>query len=489
MCSHSAIELRDTPHIIFSNAFFACALAKHRDSLYDHGLTFCRVGLNIAATNAFLKVLTMRALVLGAGILGVHTAYFLRQRGYEVTVVDRQPGPALETSFANGSQISVSQSDPWASPAAPFKVLKWLGKEDAPLLFRLKMDPTQWRWGLRFLYECLPSRTEYNTLQAMRLSEYSRRTLQEMRRETGIAYDHAEAGIMMIHGSKASFDSAAEAAQLLVRNGERRDVLSVADAVKIEPALAHTAHTLAGAIYAPYDESGDAYKFTIALAERCKQMGVQFRYGTTIKRIEKNGGEVSGVVLSDAKGERTEKADSYVMALGSYSTAMLRGVGVDALVYPAKGYSATLPIVNPAKAPKGSITDDDVKIVFTTIGDRLRIAGTAELNGFNLDLNKVRCEALTKRAQMHFPDLCQWDEVKYWTGLRPATPSNLPIIGRSKLKNLFINTGHGTLGWTEGPGSARALADIIAGVAPEVDYAFLNPPARKIGTSNVPNPA
>jgi D-amino-acid dehydrogenase len=415
----------------------------------------------------------MRALVLGAGILGVHTAYFLRQRGYDVTVIDRQPGPALETSFANGAQISVSQSDPWASPAAPFKVLKWLGKEDAPLLFRLKMDPNQWRWGLRFLYECLPSRTEHNTLMAMRLSEYSRRTLQGLRRETGIAYDHAEAGIMMIHSDKNNFDAAAEGAQLLIRNGERRDVLSVAEAVKIEPALAHTAPTLAGAIYAPHDESGDAYKFTLALAELAAKSGVEFRYGTTIERIEKTGGEVSGVVVRDAKGTRTETADAYVAALGSYTPAMLRGVGVDALVYPAKGYSATLPIANMKSAPKGSITDDEMKVVFTTIGDRLRIAGTAELNGFDLSLNTVRCEALTKRAKHHFPDLCKWDEATYWTGLRPATPSNLPIIGRSKLKNLYLNTGHGTLGWTEGAGSAKALADIITGHTPEVDYAFL----------------
>jgi D-amino-acid dehydrogenase len=431
----------------------------------------------------------MRVLVLGAGILGVHTAYFLRQRGYEVTVVDRQPGAALETSFANGSQISVSQSDPWASPAAPLKVLKWLGKEDAPLLFRLKMDPNQWRWGLRFLYECLPSRTEHNTLMAMRLSEYSRRTLQSLRRETGIAYDHAEAGIMMIHSTQKSFEAAAEGAQLLIRNGERRDVLSVTDAVKIEPALAHTAHTLAGAIYAPHDESGDAYKFTIQLAERAAKMGVEFRYDTTVERIEKSGGEVSAVVVKDARGQHTLKADAYVVALGSYSTALLKGVGVDALVYPAKGYSATLPLAKPEKAPRGSITDDEMKVVFTTIGDRLRIAGTAELNGFNLDLNQVRCEALTKRARHHFPDLCKWDEVKYWTGLRPATPSNLPIIGQSNVKNLYVNTGHGTLGWTEGPGSAKALADIIAGEVPEVDYAFLNAPARRIASSNLPRAA
>ena len=414
-----------------------------------------------------------RVLVLGAGILGVHTAYFLRQRGYEVTVVDRQPGPALETSFANGSQISVSQSDPWASPHAPLKVLKWLGKEDAPLLFRLRMDVNQWRWGLRFLYECLPNRAEHNTLQAMRLSAYSRRTLQMLRKETSIQYDHAEAGIMMIHSNKQSFDDAAEAAQLLIRNGERRDVLSVAEAVKIEPALTHTAPTLAGAIYAPNDESGDAYKFTVALAERAAAMGVDFLYGTTIEKIQREGGNVSGVVVSDEKGERVEKADAYVVALGSYSSALLSGVGVDALIYPAKGYSATLPIVNQPGAPKGSITDDEMKIVFTTIGNRLRIAGTAELNGFDTTLNPVRCAALTKRARHHFPDLCDWEAVTYWTGLRPATPSNLPIIGQSKLKNLYLNTGHGTLGWTEGPGSARALSDIIAGEKPEVDYEFL----------------
>ncbi len=415
-----------------------------------------------------------RVLVLGAGILGVHTAYFLRQRGYAVTVIDRQPGPALETSFANGSQISVSQSDPWASPHAPFKILKWLGKEDAPLLFRLKADVNQWRWGLRFLYECLPSRAEHNTLQAMRLSEYSRRTLQMLRKETGIQYDHAEAGIMMIHSNARSFDDAAKAAQLLVRNGERRDVLSVAEAVSIEPALAHTAPTLAGAIYAPRDESGDAYKFTIAMAEKAQAIGVEFRYNTTIRRIECAGSEVSGAVVAQSeRQEETLTADAYVVALGSYSSALLRGVGVDALIYPAKGYSATLPITNQAGAPKGSITDDEMKIVFTTIGQRLRIAGTAELNGFDTTLNPVRCEALTRRAKHHFPALCDWATVDYWTGLRPATPSNLPIIGRSKLKNLYLNTGHGTLGWTEGPGSARALVDIIAGTKPEVDYAFL----------------
>ncbi len=414
-----------------------------------------------------------RILILGAGILGVHTAWFLRERGHEVVVVDRASGPALETSFANGAQISVSQSDPWASPSTPLKVLKWLGQEDAPLLFRLKADPLQWRWCLRFVWECLPHRTEHNTIMAMRLAEYSRRTLRELRRTTGIAYDHAEAGIMMIHGSKASFEAAAKAAQLLIRNGERRQVLSVAEAVKIEPALAHTAPTLAGAIYAPDDESGDAYKFTTALAERAAQAGVEFRYQTTIEAIEAEAGRVSAVRVRHAQGEERLRADAYVVALGSYSPALLRPLGVPALVYPAKGYSATLPILRPELAPRGSITDDEMKVVFTTLGSRLRVAGTAELNGYDLSLNAVRCEALTRRARHHFPELCDWNAPQYWTGLRPATPSNLPLIGRTRLPNLYLNTGHGTLGWTEGPGSARALADIIEGRRPEVDYAFI----------------
>jgi D-amino-acid dehydrogenase len=414
-----------------------------------------------------------RILILGAGILGVHTAYFLRQRGHEVTVIDRQTGPALETSFANGAQISVSQSDPWASPSTPLKVLKWLGKEDAPLLFRLKADPRQWRWCLRFLYECLPHRTEHNTVMAMRLAEYSRRTLQALRRETGIAYDHAEAGIMMIHTSRASFDAAAKAAQLLIRNGERREVLTVADAVRLEPALAQTAPTLAGAIYAPNDESGDAYKFTTALAERAREMGVTFRYGSTIRRIVVDAGRITGVEIEQAGQTETLTADDYVVALGSWSPMLLAPIGVNALVYPAKGYSATLPIVQPGKAPRGSITDDEAKVVFTTLGARLRVAGTAELNGYNLDLNRVRCEALTRRARHHFPDLCDWSAPDYWTGLRPATPSNLPIIGRARYPNLWLNTGHGTLGWTEGPGSARALSDLIEGRKPDVDYAFI----------------
>jgi D-amino acid dehydrogenase small subunit (EC 1.4.99.1) len=414
-----------------------------------------------------------RILILGAGILGVHTAWFLRERGFEVVVVDRASGPALETSFANGAQISVSQSDPWASPSTPLKVLKWLGKEDAPLLFRLKADPQQWRWCLRFLWECLPHRTVHNTVMAMRLAEYSRRTLRELRQATGIAYDHAEVGIMMIHSSKASFEAAAKAAQLLVRNGERRQVLSVAEAVAIEPALAHTAPTLAGAIYAPDDESGDAYKFTTALAERAAAAGVEFRYQTTIEAIEAEAGRVSAVRVRHAQGEERLRADAYVVALGSYSPGLLRPLGVHAPVYPAKGYSATLPILRPDKAPRGSITDDEMKMVFTTLGSRLRVAGTAELNGYDLSLNTVRCAALTRRAQHHFPDLCDWSAPQYWTGLRPATPSNLPLIGRTRLPNLYLNTGHGTLGWTEGPGSARALADIITGRRPEVDYAFI----------------
>ncbi|MCS6995667.1 MAG: D-amino acid dehydrogenase [Casimicrobiaceae bacterium] len=414
-----------------------------------------------------------RVVILGAGILGVHTAYFIRCYGHEVTVIEREAGPALQTSFANGGQISVSQSAPWASPSTPLKVLRWLGQEDAPLLFRLKADPREWRWCLRFLYECLPHRYERNTLLALRLAAYSRRTLQTLRRETGIAYDHAEAGILMIHTSRKSFERAARAAQLLQRHGERREVLSVDEAVRLEPALAHTAPRLAGAIYAPDDETGDAYKFTVALAEHAARLGVSFRYGTEVTGLRVEDGRVRAVHLRTQAGRETLGADEVVVAMGSYSPFLLASVGVQALIYPAKGYSATLPIVNPEAAPQSSITDDEVKMVFTRLGSRLRVAGTAELNGYDRTLNRVRCEALVRRARHHFPEACDWNAAQFWAGLRPATPSNLPLIGRTRITNLWVNAGHGTLGWTQGPGSAKALADLIEGRTPEIDYAFL----------------
>ena len=419
----------------------------------------------------------MKIIVLGAGILGIASAWFLRRDGHEVTVVDRQPGAALETSYANGSQISVSYAEPWANPGAPRKILKWLGKEDSPLLFRLNADPNQWLWGLSFLANCTPGRTRFNTIQLTNLGIYSRNTLIALRRATGIEYDALERGIMHLYESEVEFDVARPGLELMRESGCQMDFLDPDQIVALEPALAHYKPRLVGAAHAPEDESGDAFKFTQALAALAAGQGVEFRYDTQVVSLKSNGDRLAGVVVKDGLPngpgrEETLMADAYVMSLGSWSAQMLRTVGVSTLIYPAKGYSATLPIRPGAVANTVSLTDHQLKIVFSRLGDRIRIAGTAELAGYGTELNRLRCEALTRRAEEIFPGVLDVSQVEYWTGLRPATPSNVPYIGRSKLGNLWLNTGHGTLGWTHGAGSGLAIADLIAGRKPEVDFAF-----------------
>ena len=418
----------------------------------------------------------MKVVVLGAGILGTCSAWYLAKQGHEVTVIDRQPGAGLETSFANGGQISVSHAEPWANPGAPLKVLKWLAKEDAPLLFRLRADPAQWAWGLQFLLECLPSRTKFNIVQILNLGSYSRDCLQELRRETGIEYDHLTRGILHFYTDPKEWDAAIPAAQMMRDFGCDRQVVSVDRAIEIEPALARTRDKIVGATFTDADESGDAFKFTQNLAKLCEEAGVKFRYATAIDAIRTEGDKVSGVLVRAANGvgHETISGDSYVMAMGSYSPLLLKTIGVSVPVYPAKGYSATLSTEGYEGAPHVSLTDDGCKLVFSRLGDRLRIAGTAELTGYSTDLNLVRCEALVRRASELFPNSADFANPIYWTGLRPATPSNRPVIGRAKYANLFLNTGHGTLGWTEGCGSGKALADIVSGRVPEVDFKFLN---------------
>jgi D-amino-acid dehydrogenase len=416
----------------------------------------------------------MNVLVLGAGIIGTTTAWYLRRAGHEVTVLDRQPAAAMETSFANGGQISVSHVEPWANPQAPFKVLQWLGQEDAPLLYRPRLELQQWLWGTQFLFECLPARTRRNMLQILAISKYSGEALKELRAETGIAYDQLERGILQLYSDSKSFDVAVEAAQLVQRHGVRRVVKSRAECVAIEPALAPRSEWIVGGTYTDSDESGDAHLFAQRLAERAAQQGVQFRYGVAIQRIAARGGQIVGVDTMTEGRLETFKADAYVAALGSYTPLLVKPLGVRCLVYPAKGYSATLPIIDAAKAPTVSVTDDAKKIVFSRLGNRLRVAGTAELNGYNLELNSVRCAALTQCALAWFAGAVDVAEPEYWTGLRPATPSNVPLIGRTRYPNLYLNTGHGTLGWTMGAGSGKALAEIISGRKPELDFDFLN---------------
>lgn len=417
----------------------------------------------------------MRVLVLGAGVIGTTAAWYLAKAGHEVTVVDRQPGAGLETSFANGGQISVSQSEPWAAPGTPFKVLRWLAREDAPLLFRPKLSWHQFAWGLRFLFECLPSRFRFNIREMVNLGRYSRESLQELRREPGIEYDQLTKGILQFYTDARDFESAQIASEVLREYGIERVMKTVDEAIAIEPALESARDKLVGATYAQSDESGDATKFTQNLAALCEKAGVRFLYQTRIEAIEAGGGRVNGVrVQCEARKPETLTADAYVVALGSYSPLLLRPIGISIPVYPAKGYSVTLATGGFTGAPHVSLTDEGHKLVFSRLGERLRVAGTAELAGYDTELNMVRCAALVRRTKELFPSAADYAHPIYWTGLRPATPSNCPLIGRtSRYPNLFLNTGHGTLGWTESCGSGRALADIVSGKTPEVDFQFL----------------
>lgn len=415
----------------------------------------------------------MKVIVMGAGVIGVASAWYLAKAGHEVVVLERNAGAARETSFGNGGQISVSHAEPWANPSAPLKLLKWLGHEDAPLLFRLRADPVQWRWGMRFLAECRAARSTHNMTQLLRLGTYSRESLQALRAETGIEYDQLTRGILHFYTSARELELALEPARIMRELGVERRVIDVEEVLRLEPALAAARDRLAGATYTSADESGDVHLFTTRLAELARQRGVQFRYGVRIHRLIAEGGEMRGVEISDEEGAyRTETADAYVLALGSYSRELALGAGVDLDIYPVKGYSATLPVLDATRAPMVSLTDDEYKLVFSRFGDRLRIAGTAEFNGYSTELNRTRCEAITRRTLELFPGVSRPELASYWTGLRPATPGNVPYIGRSKVRGLFLNTGHGTLGWTHGAGSGRAIAEIIGGRRPEVDFAF-----------------
>ncbi len=415
----------------------------------------------------------MNILVLGAGVVGTTTAWYLKQAGHTVTVIDRQPIAGNETSFANGGQISVSHAEPWANPHVFAHLMRWLGREDAPLLWRWRADLAQWLWGLRFLPECLPGRTRRNVEAIVNLALYSRGCLQALRAETGLHYDHLERGILHLYTDPAEYAQAAAAASLMRSFGLDREPVDVDRCLEIEPALRDARAYLVGGDYTPSDESGDAHRFTRALAERAQAAGVDFRFGLTVDRIAPAGRRIAGVVVRGADSEELLTADAYVVALGAYSPMLLNPLGVRVPVYPAKGYSATLTLAEGTLAPQVSLTDDGRKIVFSRLGNRLRVAGTAEFNGYNLELNPVRCEALMARTRELFPHLEYVGEPAFWCGLRPATPSNVPCIGASRYDNLWLNTGHGTLGWTMACGSGAALADLISGRRPAPNFPFM----------------
>lgn len=414
----------------------------------------------------------MHVMVLGAGVVGVTTAWFLQKQGYQVTVVDRQNGAGLETSYANGGQISVSHAEPWANPAAPLKILKWLFQPDAPLLYRPRLDPYQWRWALSFLGQCTSARAAHNLRQMVNLGTYSRSQLQALRQETGITYDHHQKGILHFYTSEAEFQAALEPARQMRELGCDREVIDARRAIELEPALRPIEHRITGATYTAEDESGDARKFTQALAELCRSEGVKFVHGTEVLGFERAGDRILGVQALQDGRHQTLRADRYVLSLGSFSAVVARKLGLFLNIYPAKGYSITVPVKNPDAAFSVSLTDDEYKLVYSRLGDRLRVAGTAELNGYTRTLNQTRCRAIVRRAAEVMPDAGVWDEAEFWTGLRPATPSNVPYVGKSHFTNLYLNTGHGTLGWTHSCGSAAALAEIMAGRTPDVDFAF-----------------
>ncbi|MHA7810151.1 MAG: D-amino acid dehydrogenase [Marinobacter adhaerens] len=414
----------------------------------------------------------MHILVLGAGVVGTTTAWYLQKQGHQVTVVDRQNQAGLETSYANGGQISVSHAEPWANPSAPLKVMKWLFQPDAPLLFRPRLDPAQWRWALSFLGQCTSARAAHNIRQMVNLGTYSRSQLQALRKEAGIEYNHLEKGILHFYTNPAEFDGAMEPTRIMQDLGCDRQIIDADRAVELEPALKPIRNRIAGATYTSEDESGDARMFIQNLAKRCAEAGVEFRYGTEILSFERAGERVLGIqTLRDGHHE-TLRADAYVLSMGSFSAALASQLGIFLNIYPAKGYSITVPVKNEEAAFNVSLTDDEYKLVYSRLGDRMRVAGTAELNGYSRKLNYTRCRAIVRRTAEVMPEAGYWDQAEFWTGLRPATPSNVPYIGKSHFANLYLNTGHGTLGWTHSCGSAAALADIIDGRKPEVDFTF-----------------
>ncbi len=346
----------------------------------------------------------MKVVVLGAGVIGVTTAWYLAKDGHDVTVLDRQPTAGLETSFANGGQISVSHAEPWANPGAPGKIYKWLGREDAPLLFRLRADPRQWSWGLRFLVECLPERTRRNTLTILRLGLYSRDMLKSLRRETGVQYDHLEKGILQIHSDEGEFEAAHARVELLRNHGCEMHIKTVQECMELEPALRSSRIGLVGGTFAPDDESGDAHKFTGNLAELCRQRGVQFGYEHAIESLSVEGDAITGAIVRDPEGRRElVQADAFLVALGSYSPFLLSPVGISVSVYPVKGYSVTVPVTHPEMAPILCLSDENAKVAVSRLGDRLRAAGTAELTGYDTSQNDARCDAILARIEQLFP--------------------------------------------------------------------------------------
>ena len=407
----------------------------------------------------------MKVIVLGAGVIGIAAAYYLRRAGHDVVVVDRQKGAGLETSFANGGQISSGHSAPWASPSAPLDILRSLGKEDAPLIFRLKADPHMWSWGLRFLQNCSSSRHRRNTLTSFRLAAFSRDEIKQVRADTGIAYDHGSRGILHIFRETHLFELAAKRAESFRAAGGSEKIIERDQIAKLEPALDAASASIVGGIHTIADETGDAYKFTCELAAYCANRGVEFRYETTIKTIGRTDGRIDFVETDKGR----IRGDAFLLCVGSYTPFFTRALGFGIPVYPVKGYSTTVPVGGANRAPTMSVTDESRKVVVTRLGDRLRAAGTAEIAGYDLRMNDIRGKAVLATVKELYPNGGDMERAEFWCGLRPMTPDGPPILGRTPYANLYLNVGHGTLGWTMACGSGHVLADIVSGKSPAIE--------------------
>jgi D-amino-acid dehydrogenase len=411
----------------------------------------------------------MKILVLGSGVIGVTTAYYLAAAGHEVEVVERQSGPALETSFANAGEVSPGYSSPWAGPGIPVKAIKWLLMRHGPLVVRPKIDPAMWVWLTKMLRNCTSARYAVNKARMVPIAEYSRDCLRALRQETGITYDERTQGTLQLFRKQAQLDGTGGDIEVLKQFGVPYELLDPAGCIAAEPALARVREKFVGGLRLPGDETGDCQMFTERLAALCAGRGVTFRFDTTIERISVSGGAVDGVATSAGM----LSADAYVVALGSYSPILLRPLGLSVPVYPVKGYSITVPITDATAAPVSTVMDETYKVAITRLGNRIRAGGTAEISGYDMSLQPARRATLEHSVGDLFPKGGALEDAKFWCGLRPMTPDGPPIIGKAPVGGLFLNTGHGTLGWTMACGSARVLADLISGRTPDIDTSAL----------------
>ena len=414
----------------------------------------------------------MHILILGSGVIGTTSAYYLARAGHQVTVVDRQSGPALETSYANAGEVSPGYSAPWAGPGVPLKAIKWMLMHHRPLVIWPMCDLAMWRWGAMMLRNCTKARYRTNKGRMVRLAEYSRDCLVALRKETGIQYDERAQGTLQLFRTHKQLDGIGKDVDILKEYGVPFEVLDRDGYCKVEPALALVKEKFVGALRLPGDETGDCFKFTQNMANMAAQLGVMFRFGTAIEGIEFAGGKVTGVRVSTSTKAGTSAdiltADAYLVALGSYSPQLVKPLGIDLPVYPVKGYSITVPITDPKFAPESTIMDETHKVAVTRLGDRIRVGGTAELAGFSLKLREARRSTLNHVVTDLFPKGGDISRAEFWCGLRPMTPDGTPILGGTHIPNLYLATGHGTLGWTMAAGTGRVMADVISGRTPDI---------------------